>query len=501
MKSRESDSTGGEPTPAPSLSDERGLRSGISVLRFLLLLFGACQLASPPAADVAPSRPAPRKVDFRTEQLLDTIERSTFNYFWETASPRNGLVPDRAPTPSFSSVAAVGFGLTAEVIGAERGWVDRGEAADRVSRTLRFLRELPQSGAVSGAGGFRGFFYHFLDMDTGRRFERIELSTIDSALLFAGALTCAAYFDRENPTETRIREDAEAIYRRAEWDWASPRPPGIAMGWTPEEGFHGWNWHGYDESMILYILALGSPTHPADPRGWGEFVSTYRWGTYFGQTYVQFSPLFGHQYSHVWIDFRGIRDPYMRSKGIDYFTNSARATYANRNHCIANPGGWKGYGDLVWGLTASDGPLPAAAGGARGATPFHAYWARGAGPAGADDDGTIAPTAAGGSVPFAPEVTIPTLVHLRERFGDRLYGRYGFRDAFNLSYPGASGEGWFDDQYLAIDQGPILLMVENYRTGFVWNLLKKSPYVVAGLRRAGFTGGWLGSAPLASTAP
>jgi hypothetical protein len=177
----------------------------------------------------------------------------------------------------------------------------------------------------------------------------------------------------------------------------------------------------------------------------------------------------------------------MRSRGSDYFENSTRATYANRAHCITNPGRWTGYGELVWGLTASDGPGDEA--------PFRAYWARGA--SASTDDGTLAPTAVGGSVPFAPEITIPTLVHLRDRFGDRLYGKYGFKDAFNLSYPKPSrgGSGWFDEQYLGIDQGPILLMVENYRSGFVWDLMKRSPYVRSGLVRAGFGGGWMSGSP------
>jgi hypothetical protein len=264
------------------------------------------------------------------------------------------------------------------------------------------------------------------------------------------------------------------------------------MGWSPEDGFIDVDWRGYNEGMLLYVLALGSPTHPIAPRAWEEYTRSYRWESFYGPAHVNFGPLFGHQYSHVWIDFRGIQDRYMRSKGSDYFDNSVRATYANRAYCIANPGRWTGYGELVWGLTASDGP--ARADEARGGqTPFRAYWARGAASDGQWDDGTIAPTAAGGSVPFAPEVAIPTLMSFRDRFGDRLYGKYGFKDAFNLSYRPASGEprGWFDDQYLGIDQGPILLMIENYRSGFVWNLLKKSAYVTAGLRKAGFTGGWL----------
>ena len=268
------------------------------------------------------------------------------------------------------------------------------------------------------------------------------------------------------------------------------------MGWTPERGFLDADWRGYNEGMLLYVLALGSPTHPVEPQAWEEWTSTYRWDGAYGPPHVSFGPLFGHQYSHVWIDFRGIQDRVMQARRTDYFTNSVLATYANRAYCISNPGGFRGYGELVWGLTASDGPADALGPVRAGATPFHAYWARGAGPDETWDDGTLAPTAVGGSVPFAPELAIPTLMHLRERFGDQLYGQYGFRDAFNLSFPDdvGGGEGWFDDQYLAIDEGPILLMVENYRSGFVWDLLKKSAYVTDGLRRAGFAGGWLDAA-------
>jgi hypothetical protein len=252
--------------------------------------------------------------------------------------------------------------------------------------------------------------------------------------------------------------------------------------------------------MILYVLALGSPTHAVDPRSWQAWTRSYHWDGGGASAQLAFGPLFGHQYSHVWIDFRGIQDAYMRSRGSDYFINSVRATHANRDYCVSNPQRWKGYDGLVWGLTASDGPVRGPPGAVDGGG-FRSYWARGAGPGGSADDGTIAPTAAGGSVTFAPEVCIPTLVHLRERFGERLYGQYGFKDAFNLSYPAPGGEGWFDDQYLAIDQGPILLMVENYRSGFVWDLLKRSPYVTNGLRRAGFDGGWLDAAPARVTDP
>jgi hypothetical protein len=465
------------------------MRDVLCPLLLVALLLPAGAQAEPAAAPPAAGphyRPSPEQQSF-----LEKLERDTFDFFWQASPSDTGLTPDRFPGSDVSSVAAVGFALTSYLVGVERGYITRADAAARTLSTLRTLWEAPQGFAPEGVAGYKGLYYHFLGGRDGLRFARSELSTIDTALLMAGVLSAQVFFDRTDDVERSIRLLADRLYRRVDWAWASSRQnaPLLSMGWTPEHGLMDVDWGGYNEGMLLYVLALGSPTHAIDARAWESWTRSYRWEG----GHVAFGPLFGHQYSHIWIDFRGIQDAYMRSKGIDYFVNSARATYANRDRCIANPGGWKGYGDLVWGLTASDGPVPAAAEATQGAKPFHAYWARGASPAGADDDGTIAPTAVGGSVPFAPEVTIPALVHLRERFGDRLYGRYGFRDAFNLSYPDASGEGWFDDQYLAIDQGPILLMVENYRTGFVWNLLKKSPYVVAGLRRAGFTGGWLGS--------
>ncbi len=440
--------------------------------------------------------------------FLDDLEQRTFRWFWDLADPATHLIPDRAPTPSFSSVAAVGFGLTAYTIGAERGWVTRTEAAGRVAVTLRFLLGAPQGDLAADQTGFHGFYYHFLDMRTGRRFEKVELSTIDTALLAAGVLDCQSYFDRDDPVEEGIRADADRLYRRIEWDWAQPRPPGIAMGWTPEEGYHTWNWKGYDESMILFILALGSPTHPVGPAAWEEFVKTYRWGEFEGQTYVNFSPLFGHQYSHVWIDFRGIRDRFLGEKGIDYFENSRRATYAHRAYAVENPGGWKEYGENVWGLTACDGPMDATRMIAGRARVFHTYWPRGASLVYVNDDGTIAPTAAAGSIAFAPEIVIPALQEMKRRWGDQVLNRYGFVDAFNLTLTdpevaGAAlkhghvvaGVGWFDGDQLGIDQGPIVAMIENYRSELVWKTLRKNPYVVTGLKRAGFTGGWLEHSP------
>jgi hypothetical protein len=378
-----------------------------------------------------------------------------------------------------------------------------------VLTTLRFFWNAPQGPQPTGVTGYKGFFYHFLDMETGLRFRQVELSTIDTALLLAGALTCREYFDRADAGDVEVRALADSLYRRVDWRWAMAGRPLVSMGWHPEPGLrnHDANgfilsdWRGYMEAMLLYVLALGSPTYPLDGAVWAEWAKTYEWDTFHGQEFVQFAPLFGHQYSHVWVDFRGVRDAYMRGRGIDYFENSRRATLSQRAYAIANPGGWRDYSADVWGLTASDGPLDGALTIDGRERRFHTYWARGAGKDEINDDGTIVPTAAGGSVPFAPEVAIPALLTMRRRYGDDLFSRYGFLDAFNptLRDPGprlqhgriVPGRFWVDGDYLGIDQGPILAMVENFRSDFVWRTMRKSPYVVRGLCRAGFGGGWL----------
>ena len=433
--------------------------------------------------------------------FLDTVQHRTFDWFWETTNPRNGLVPDRWPTKSFSSVAAVGFGLTGYLVGVERGWIARDQARDRVITTLRFFWDAPQGPQAADVTGHHGFFYHFLDMDGGRRFQTVELSTIDTGLLLMGVLACRQYFDRADSADSTVRALADSIYFRVDWPWARNGAASLTMGWHPESGFITSRWIGYDEAMLLYALAIGSPTHPIDADAWQAWVGGYHWNTFHGQQYVMFAPLFGHQYSQAWIDFRGIQDAYMRSRGIDYFENSRRATLAHRAYAIANPGAWRGYADSVWGLTASDGPLDSAFVLAGRQRQFHTYWARGVGTDEINDDGTIAPTAAGGSVPFAPEIAIPTLVAMRRQYGDALFGRYGFVDAFNpsLADPAlhvsqgrvVSGLGWFDNDHLGIDQGPILLMIENYRSELVWRLLRANPHITRGLCRAGFSGGWL----------
>lgn len=442
------------------------------------------------------------RTDLRNDPFLDTLQERTFGYFWEYTDHETGLTPDRMPRRTFSSIAAVGNALTVYGIGAERGYVSRENAAERTLNTLRFFWKLPQGADSVGVSGYRGFFYHFLQYGSGLRYRTTELSTIDTALLIAGVLFAREYFDRDDDTEAAIRSYADSLYRRVEWDWFRSEPPRLTMGWHPENGrgFGRATWKGYNEGMILYILALGSPTHPIEEEAWDAWTSSYVWDDFYGYEHVNFTPLFGHQYSHMWIDYRNIQDAYMREKGIDYFENSRRATLSQKAYAQDNPGRWKDYGGDIWGLTACDGP------GATIETPegelhFRGYWARGASAREIRDDGTIAPTAAGGSIPFAPVETISALKAMKKRYREHLFSTYGFFDSFNPSFTytdtdlrhGAvvEGVGWIDGDYLGIDQGPIVIMAENFRTGLVWETMKKSRYIVRGLRRAGFTGGWL----------
>jgi hypothetical protein len=411
--------------------------------------------------------------ELSTEALLDTLQHTAFNFFWQEANPGNGLIKDRSSAQGGGnapcSIASVGFGLTAICIGVDRAWVTREVARDRVRTTLRTFWFGPQGSGAAGYIGYKGFFYHFLDMNTATRTWTSELSTIDTALLFGGILYVQQYFDGSDSVETEIRALADSIYRRADWEWFRNLHPGILMEWTPERQFTSNQWIGYNEAMILYILGYGSPTHPLTEgpgNAWQAWTNGYSWQTHYGYSYVNFPPLFGHQYSHCWIDFRRLQDAYMRQKGIDYFENSRRATLAQRAYCAANPGRFVGYSDSLWGLTASDGP--------------EGYRARGAPPA-FNDNGTITPTASISSLPFAPEAVLPTIRNLWNTYRSQLWAAYGFRDAFNLTV------NWWASDVIGIDQGPIIIMIENYRTGKVWQTFMRSPYVQTGLSRAGFS--------------
>jgi hypothetical protein len=387
----------------------------------------------------------------------------------------------------------MGFALTAYPVAAERNMVSRDDAARRTLATLRLLSALPQGEGSTGASGYRGFFYHFLGRKSGLRTWNCELSTMDTALLMAGVLFCQSYFDGGGDDEEEIRMIADTLFRRVDWRWAMGNEEGIRLGWVPETGFHAMTWRGYDEAMILYLLALGSPTFPVPDAVWNHWTSAYVWAEFEGEEFVSFGPLFGHQFSHCWIDFRGIRDAYMRSRGIDYFENSRRATHSQRAYAVANPRGYRGYADTVWGFSACDGPRDTSFVVEGVTRVFQSYAARGVSFDWTNDDGTISPAAAGGSLPFAPEIVIPSLKGMKNRYGERVWREYGFVDSFNPTYvTAATGPwGWFDGDYLGIDQGPLVLMIENFRNGFVWNVMKRNPYVVRGLERAGFSGGWL----------
>ena len=401
-----------------------------------------------------------------TEALIDSVQRTAFNFFWNEANPSNGLVKDRSTSGSPSSIASVGFGLSAICIGIDHGWVSREVGRARVLTTLNTFWNGPQGTGSSGMIGYKGLFYHFLDMNTAARAWSSELSTIDSALFLAGALDCKQYFSTADPLDGQVRMLADSLCERADWNFARNNGVGIRMGWTPESGFGGFGtWVGYNEAMIMYILALGSPTHSIPASNWFTWTSGYHWATEYGQTYVTFPPLFGHQYSHCWIDYRFIQDVYMQSKGITYFENSRRAAFAARAYSIDNPGGFVGYDANVWGLTASDGPF--------------GYGARGAPPA-QNDDGTITPTAALSCIAFAPEIVIPTMHYFWDNYKSQLWSSYGFKDAFNLT------QTWWATDYIGIDQGPIIIMMENYLNRSVWNRFMQNTCVQNGLAAATF---------------
>ena len=429
----------------------------------------------------------PRQHSF-PDKKLEALQRLTFDYFLKKANPENGLVPDSTRQGSPCSITPTGFALAAYPVGVERGFITRSDAIKRTLTTLRFFWHCPH-GPEPDATGYKGFYYHFLDMKTGRRALNCELSTIDSTFLIAGALTAAEYFDRDAEDEHKIRTLADAIYTRADWQWAQNNGDSVTHGWRPESGFIKYRWQGYNEAMILYILGLASPTHPLPEKSYLAWSESYKWRKLYGHEFLSAGPLFIHQLSHMWIDLRGIQDQYMRTKAIDYFENSRRATYIQQQYAIRNPRGFKGYGEYIWGLTASDGPGPASKKVGGKLRRFYDYAARGVphGP----DDGTLAPWAVVASLPFAPEIVLPSIRYFDETFPE-MTSKYGFKCSFNPTFSGASGKEWISKGYYGLDQGPIVLMIENYRSGFLWRLMRRCPYIIDGLRRAGFSGGWLG---------
>jgi hypothetical protein len=421
---------------------------------------------------------------------LEKLQRESFDYFLHEVNPGNGLILDKTAPQWPSSIAATGLALASYPVAVERSFISRSQAAERTLNTLRFFWNSHQ-GPEPDATGYKGFYYHFLDMNSGKRAWQCELSTIDTTLLIAGMLTSGVYFDADNVQEKEIRNLADALYSRVDWQWAQNQSNAVTLGWTPENGFLPCSWEGYDEGLLLYILGLGSATHPLPEASYSAWTERYKWEQIYGYDYLYAGSFFTHQYSHIWIDFRHIQDGVMREKGSDYFKNSRYATYVQQQYAIHNPQNFVGYSKCCWGISASDGPGPAnlLINGVK--REFFDYVARSVpdGP----DDGTISPWSAITSLPFAPEIVLPMVEHCIYNLKLKEGNRYGLTSTFNQTYQTpAFPRGWISPLHFGINQGPIVLMIENYRSGLVWSLMRSCPHIVNGLKRAGFTGGWLG---------
>ncbi|HEY6119749.1 MAG TPA: glucoamylase family protein [Pyrinomonadaceae bacterium] len=395
------------------------------------------------------------------ESFLEDLQRRSFHYFWEQGDPQTGLVPDRARTDAspldadhqnVGSIAATGFGLTALCIAAERHWIERNEASQRTRNTLQFF--------ATRAYQQHGWFYHWLDTKTGERRWNSEVSSIDTALLLAGVLTTRQYFS----DDAEITSLATKIYERVDFQWMlNGDRLLLSHGWKPETGFLKPRWDTYSEDTILYLLAIGSPTHPVPSQSWyALWRDRYRYAGYSYFTTIGV-PLFMHQYAHAWIDYRKRREK--RGDRIDYFQNSVNATLAHRKFCIDLSYKFPGYGANLWGITASDS--------ARG------YLAWGGPPMDPEIDGSVVPSAVGGSLMFTPELSLTALRTMREKFGDKIYGRYGFVDAFNPN------NGWVDTDVIGINVGIILLSAENMRSQNVWRWFMKNREIGWAMQRVG----------------
>lgn len=420
---------------------------------------------------------------------LEELQRASFHYFLHETNPETGLVQDKNATPWPASIAATGLALATYPIAVERNFMSRHDAIERTLKTLRFFWNSKQ-GTEPDATGYKGFYYHFLDMETGRRAWLSELSTIDSTFLIAGFLLAGIYFTANHAKEQEIRTLAEALYARVDWQWAENQGATVTHGWKPESGFIPYRWEGYDEAMLLYILGLGSPTYPLPQKSYAEWVKSYEWKTFYGYDYLYAGSLFTHHLSHIWVDFRDIQDDFMREKRSNYFENSRRATYVQQQYAINNPLDFVGYNGHCWGITASDGPGPCILKIRGIERHFYNYLARCVpfGP----DDGTLSPWAAIASLPFAPEIVLPLIDHYIYQLKLKEGNRYGFKASFNRTYKDKNyPSGWISPFHFGINQGPIVLMTENYRTGFIWNLMRNCPYLINGLKKAGFTGGYL----------
>ncbi|WP_275783685.1 glucoamylase family protein [Pararhizobium gei] len=419
--------------------------------------------------------------------LIDRLQKAAFEYFLDHANPDNGLIADTSQPGSPCSIAATGFGLSAYAAGVERHWISRTDAAGRALSTLRFFAQSPQS-RDRDATGYKGLYYHFLDMRTGARAWRSELSLIDSAILIAGMLTAAAYFEENDPVEAEIRSLAAMLYARANWAWAADGQGALWLAWKPRSGFLPYHWTCYSEAHILYVLALASPSFPIGKESYDAFTRHFDWMTVDDRPFLYAGPLFTHLFSQAWIDFRGIRDAPMRQKQTDYFENTCRAISVQRAYAIRNPGRFAGYGPNLWGLTACDGPLrPRRLYDGR-RQDFSGYAARGA-PLG-PDDGTVAPWAPLASVAHAPEAAISATRNIIAAYPGVLENGQ-FVGSFNPSIPSKTSEGWLNSRIIGLDQGLLVMMIENHRSGLFWRRMREHPVMARGLKVAGFSDGWL----------
>jgi hypothetical protein len=415
--------------------------------------------------------------------MLDSIQKKTFLFFLNEHSPDKGIVKDRAAVWAPASIASTGFGIPSFAIGVERNWITRKQAAEITLNMLKFFANSVQS-TDTNATGYKGFYYHFLRMNSGTREWKCELSSIDTGLLMMGIIFARNYYNLDNEDEKQIRELSAMLLGRMDWSFFLMPPTGkhpncISMAWSPEEGLLNHGWSGYNEGLFLYVLAAGTGMKDVE-KSYDSWLSTYEWQTpYKGLSHVAFPPLFGHQFSQAFIDYRGLADKYMKEKGIDYFENSRRATYVQREYAIENPKGWVGYDSLCWGITASDGPGSSFNFGDK---KFEGYAGRGT--SGKDhtiaEDGTLAPYGPMSSLPFAPEIVLPTMKSINARYGKELWGKYGYYDSFNPTI------NWVNNDFIGIDQGPMLIMIENFRTGLVWDYVMKDPIIQTGLTKLGY---------------
>ncbi len=419
---------------------------------------GCAQPHGPGRQGQPPASPTAYRLSPGDDRFLEDLSRRSFAFFWEQADVRTGIIRDRSRTDggpasedaaAIGSIASVGFGLSGLCIAATRGWQPRASAVDRAEVTLRWFAEsMPQE---------HGWFYHFVNLETGARAWQSELSSIDTALLLSGVLTVRRCFG----DDAEVVRYADAIYRRVDFQWMLAGSPGtLSHGWKPESGFLAGRWDRYCELMILYALAIGSPSHPIPATSWFAWSRPEtRFGPY---AYVSWSdPLFVHQYSHAWIDFRRLHES--GPSAVDWFQNSVTATRAHKAFVLSLAPEFPGYSDNIWGISASDSR--------RG------YVAWGGPPRHPAIDGTVVPAAVAGSLMFAPDITVPALREMHRRFGDRVYGRYGFADAFHPT------DGWVNPDVIGIDLGITLLSAENLRTGHVWSWFLQNPEIAGALAR------------------